>query len=263
VLLRRHSVDEMLAERAREEERQRARGKRREERARGDRTKLGTEAGVGGVEGSTALSAAVDAAQPDSGHLAEGNSFSVAAPDNPLQRNLVVSIRASLNDLCLQKQKGTWAPSSEALKTIFQQKKFTSLDGSADTQGDLKSIVLHDMKVTHLKSTFPIALGARVSGVDDKTYSSTGEAFSTIVLPHAESTQTKRLQADDVSLAYEFSKKFPGYTSENLSDKGIHEVSQRRFVLVSADHPIISAISENADKLQMNEISMMPEGLVK
>ena len=48
VLLRRHSVDEMLAERAREEERQRARDQQREERARGDRTKLGTEAGVGG-----------------------------------------------------------------------------------------------------------------------------------------------------------------------------------------------------------------------
>merc|ERR1712159_658735 len=71
------------------------------------------------------------------------------------------------------------------------------------------------------------------------------------------------LQADDVSLAYEFSKKFPGYTSENLAEKGVHEVSQRRFVLVSADHPIVSAISENADKLQMGEISMMPEGLVK
>merc|ERR1712159_822828 len=71
------------------------------------------------------------------------------------------------------------------------------------------------------------------------------------------------LQADDVSLAYEFSKKFPGYTSENLSEKGVHEVSQRRFVLVSADHPIVSPISENADKLQMGEIAMMPEGLVK
>lgn len=44
--------------------------------------------------------------------------------------------------------------------------------------------------------------------MDDKTYSSTGEAFSTIVLPHCESTQSKKLQADDVSLAYEFSKKF-------------------------------------------------------
>ena len=80
-------------------------------------------------------------------------------------------------------------------------------------------------------------------------------------------------------------KKFPGYTSENLSEKGVHEVSQRRFVLVAADHPIVSAISENADRLQMGEISarstaaqtasrtacsrrptgwqMMPEGLVK
>ena len=60
-----------------------------------------------------------------------------------------------------------------------------------------------------------------------------------------------------------FAKKFPGYTSQNLSEKGVHEVAQRRFVLVSADHPIVSAISENADKLQMGEISMMPEGLVK
>lgn len=56
--------------------------------------------------------------------LAEGNSYCVASPDKPLQRELVVSIRASLNDLCLQKQKGTWAPSPDALKSIFQQKKW-------------------------------------------------------------------------------------------------------------------------------------------
>jgi|TARA_B110000046_G_scaffold12704_1_gene12530 hypothetical protein len=55
--------------------------------------------------------------------LGEGNSYCVASPDNPLKRQLVVSIRASLNDLCLQKTKGTWSPSSEALKSIFQQKK--------------------------------------------------------------------------------------------------------------------------------------------
>lgn len=52
--------------------------------------------------------------------LAEGNSYAVASPENPLSRSLVVSIRASLNDLCLQKTKGTWAPSAEALKNIFQ-----------------------------------------------------------------------------------------------------------------------------------------------
>lgn len=71
--------------------------------------------------------------------LGEGNSYCVASPDNPLRRNLVVSIRASLNSLCLQKSKGTWSPSSDALKSILQQKKFTSLDGAADPQGDLKA----------------------------------------------------------------------------------------------------------------------------
>ena len=129
--------------------------------------------------------------------------------------------------------------------------------------GDLKSIVLHDMKITHIKSNFPVALGARITGVDDITYSTTGEAFSTIILPNTESTHPKSLQADDVGLAYEFAKKFPGYTSTNLSEKGVHEVSQRRFVLVANDHPIVSAITENADKLQMGDIAVMPEGLVK
>ena len=33
--------------------------------------------------------------------------------------------------------------------------------------------------------------------------------------------------------------------------------------MVSADHPLVTAISENAEKLQVSDISMMPEGLVK
>ena len=49
--------------------------------------------------------------------------------------------------------------------------------------------------------------GARVTGVDDSTFSSTGESFSAIILPNAENTASKKLQSDDVSLAYEFSKK--------------------------------------------------------
>lgn len=205
---------------------------------------------------------AIEAAVANSS-LAEGSGFSIASPDNPLKRSLVVSIRASLNQLCLQKQKGVWSPSTEALKSMLQQKKFTSLDGAADTQGDLKSVVLHDLSVNHVVSTFPISLGAKITGVDDHTFSSTGEAYSMIVLPNSNSAVQKKLQADDVTLAYDFARKFPGYTGDNLSEKGIHEVNARRFVLVSADHPIVSAISENADRLQMGEISMMPEGLVK
>jgi len=44
----------------------------------------------------------------------------------------------------------------------------------------LQSVVLHRMTITHAKSTFPISLGTKISGVDDSTYSSTGEAFSSV-----------------------------------------------------------------------------------
>ena len=52
-----------------------------------------------------------------------------------------------------------------------------------------------------------VALGARITGVDDTTFSSTGESFSMIVLPQSSSANERTLQSDDVSLAYEFAKK--------------------------------------------------------
>ena len=58
----------------------------------------------------------------------------------------------------------------------------TSLDGAADPQGDLKAVVLHDLSVQEASSSFPISLGTRITGVDDHTFSSTGESFSMIVL---------------------------------------------------------------------------------
>lgn len=146
------------------------------------------------------LADVINAAQPEAAALGEGSSYQVASPNHPLQRNIVVSIRATLNELCLQRQKGVWSPSSDSLKSIFRQRRFKSLDGSAEAQGDLKSMVLHDLSVNHVKSTFPIALGARITGVDDRTFGVTGDAFSTIVLPNAESTVSTSLQADDVSL---------------------------------------------------------------
>lgn len=91
------------------------------------------------------------------------------------------------------------------------------------------------MSVSQVSSTFPIALGAKVTGVDNITYASTGEPYSLVVLPKTSSVQPRLLQKDDVSVAYNFANKFPGYTAQNIATKGIHEVSQRRFVLVAAD----------------------------
>tara|TARA_B100001173_G_scaffold265829_1_gene241073 strand:- start:5755 stop:6780 length:1026 start_codon:yes stop_codon:yes gene_type:complete len=207
--------------------------------------------------------ATINAAQQSDSPLSEANEYNVSSPTNPLTRSIVVGVRASLDDLCLRKATSVWAPSTEALKSMFQQKRFTDLAGSSQASGDLKSIVLHAISVSNVKSTFPITLGTHITGVDNKTFSITGESFSHIVLPEHASTMSTKLQEDDVTMAYEFGRKFPGYTSENLMEKGIHEVNARKFCLVAADHPLVAAISENAEKLQMGEISMMPEGLVK
>lgn len=68
---------------------------------------------------SAALSILEQAQTADS-PTAEGNAFNIASPENPLTRNVVVSIKASLNDFCLQKTRATWAPSQEALRSICE-----------------------------------------------------------------------------------------------------------------------------------------------
>lgn len=213
--------------------------------------------------GGDHVTATINAAQNADAALGDANSLSTNHPDHPLRRTFVTNIRASLGDLCLRKTKGTWAPSAEAMRSILQQKKFTDLSGTAEASGDLKSIVLHSMTMSSVKSDFEIPLGVKVTGVDNTTYSLTGASYSHICAPMTESNTARTLQKDDVSLAYEFARKFPGYTSQNIAEKGVHEVQARRFCLIASDHPIVSAIQENADKLQMGDISMMPEGLVK
>jgi hypothetical protein len=60
--------------------------------------------------------------------------------------------------------------------------------------------VLHNLTMTSQKSTFPIALGVRITGVDDSTFSATGESYSTITLPNADTHTSKVLQEDDTAL---------------------------------------------------------------
>jgi len=89
------------------------------------------------VESSNAVVAA-GASIADDHTLAEANSFNTTNVDHPLSRSVVVNIRASLNDLCLKKSKATWSPSTEAVRSILQQRRFTDLTGASESQGDLK-----------------------------------------------------------------------------------------------------------------------------
>lgn len=212
-----------------------------------------------GADTLATLAAANEANSP----LNTANTFPTADPEHPLERRVHVSMHTTLDELASKRGAATWAPSSSALKRIFQQSKFTDLSGKADRHGDMKSIVLHSVTLEEASSNLPVSVGVKIPGVDNNTFTLTGESFSHVLPPEATSSTARVLQSDNIDAAYEFSRKFPGYTAENLATKGVVEVDDRNFALVSADHPICAAIQENAENLQTGAISMMPEGLVK
>lgn len=78
--------------------------------------------------------------------------------------------------------------------------QFTDLSGTAEQTGDLKSVVLHSMTLASVKSDFEVPVGVKLTGVDNSTYSLTGEAFSTVIAPKTESNVARVLQKDDVAL---------------------------------------------------------------
>lgn len=153
------------------------------------------------------VNATIAAAQQADSTLAEANSLNTASPDHPIKRTISVNIRSTLGDLCLRKAKGQWSPTSTALKNMFQKKKFTTLGGSAEGTGDLRSVVLHDLTLNAFSSNFPIPVGASITAVDSNTYSVTGEPFGFIAPSMSSSSARISLQADDTSLAYEFARK--------------------------------------------------------
>ena len=171
-----------------------------------------------------AIAAASAELEPITGaaDLGEGaTGFQAIDRHKPLQRKVVVAIRASLAELTTNSGKAIWSPSPEQLQAIYQQKQFVDLGGEAAKQGNLKSVVLHSMEAKSIHSSFPIALGAKISGVEEKTFSSIGAPYSTIVMPNSKKEAAVKLQEDDVSVAYDFARRYPVRAS-NDSNSATH-----------------------------------------
>jgi len=50
------------------------------------------------------------------------------------------------------------------------------------------------------KSTFPLDIGVKITGVDSNTFAITGEAYATVLPAESKSNTERRLQQDDVAL---------------------------------------------------------------
>ena len=63
-----------------------------------------------------------------------------------------------------------------------------------------QSIVLHNMTLSHATSDFAVPVGMKITGVDNKTFSLTGESFSHVLPANTSTNSVRVLQADDVAL---------------------------------------------------------------
>jgi len=139
----------------------------------------------------------------------EGASMRATHPDEPLTRTLNVSIRGNLSDMTSNPSLSVWQPTQEALATIFQKAKYTNLKGSMENKGDLKSAILHSVSVKSVQSDFPFALGAKITGVDESTFTRSGKSYSTVFMPKESSHTHRILQKDNVEVAYDFASRYP------------------------------------------------------
>ena len=64
-------------------------------------------------------------------------------------------------------------------------------------------------------------------------------------MPNADTHTSRLLQEDDTSLAYEFARKFPGYTAENLSEKGVRIRSLTTDYVDSNTHSLPRFVSDS------------------
>ena len=99
------------------------------------------------------------------------------------------------------------------------------------------------MTLSSVKSDFEIPLGLKITGVDNSTFSLTGEAYSHIVAPKTESTAARVLQKDDVALGM-FQRQPLFESSElGLGHPPVRRCSQQPCVFYSCVQPTSSAAS--------------------
>lgn len=184
-------------------------------------------------------------------------------PDNPLHRKVDAYVRANLAELSNDPKASVWSLSESQLESVFKPTRYTSANANVKVTGQLASTVVHSIDAIAMKSTFPIQLGVKILGVDNTTFSSIGNPYSMIVMSETSSNIPIELQKEDVSVAYDFARRFPGYNAHNLRHHNVTPVPQRNMFFVDKGHPIVSVIQASTQSMQTMPILDTPDQLIK
>jgi len=182
--------------------------------------------------------------QPD-GVALSGSDVGVAQ-GTVLTRTLYVNITGSLANLSMA------GPSGGAWKLVDgKQIGVFGMGSEMDTQvatNQLRTALIHELKVLQEQSTFPVPLGVSISCVPAHEMTSVGDKYAYTVLPGVQNSVAQTVYQCDTSSeeGQQWRKDYPKWTSANLETEGVLHVDNNAWVFVHETHPAIALLRHNS-----------------
>jgi hypothetical protein len=176
----------------------------------------------------------------------------VAGPDagvpqgTVLTRTLYVNITGSLANLSMAGPSGgTWKLVDGKQIGVF------GMGSEMDTQvatNQLRTALIHELKVLQEQSTFPVPLGVTISCVPAHEMTNVGDKYAYTVLPNVQNSVSQTIYQCDTSSeeGQQWRKDYPKWTAANLETEGVLHVDNNAWVFVHETHPVIALLRHNA-----------------
>lgn len=163
-----------------------------------------------------------------------------------LTRTLHINITGTLANLAMA------GPSGGAWKLVDgKQIGVFGLGSEVDAQvatNQLRTALIHELKILQDRSTFPVPLGVSINCVPPNEMTDLGERFAYTVLPNMKSTVGQTIYQCDMGSeeGLQWRKDYPKWTAANLEKEGVLNVENNPWVFVHETHPVIALLRHNA-----------------
>lgn len=163
-----------------------------------------------------------------------------------LTRTLYVNVTGSLANLSMAGPSGgSWRLVDGKQIGVF------GLGSEVDTQvatNQLRTALIHELKVLQDRSTFPVPLGVTINCVPSNEMTDLGERFAYTVLPGMQNSVGQTIYQCDTGSeeGLQWRKDYPKWTAANLETEGVLHVDNNPWVFVHETHPVVALLRHNA-----------------
>ena len=163
-----------------------------------------------------------------------------------LTRTLHVHISGSLANLSMGgPTAGTWKLVDGKQIGVFGMG--SEVDSHVATN-QLRTAMIHELKVLQDSSTFPVPLGVTINCVPANEMVDIGDRYAYTVLPGMQNTVGQTIYQCDVGSeeGQQWRKDYPKWTAANLETEGVLHVDNNPWVFVHENHPVVALLRHNA-----------------